>query len=162
LKKIYFIMPRLKYSLLLLTCAFLLSGCGADNRISTDNDKKLITDISASRAKAFNKGDAAGIAFHFTDNAFLMVPGKPVTKGKNAVEAYYRSIFDTYNTVLESHYEEVEVSGNLAYGRGEAKVTLIPKKGGDSLVSTAKYLNILKKQPDGSWKTTHDIWNANE
>jgi ketosteroid isomerase-like protein len=30
------------------------------------------------------------------------------------------------------------------------------------LVSTAKYLNILKKQADGSWKTTHDIWNSNE
>jgi ketosteroid isomerase-like protein len=29
-------------------------------------------------------------------------------------------------------------------------------------VSTAKYLNILEKQSDGTWKTTHDIWNGNE
>ncbi|WP_370752738.1 YybH family protein [Foetidibacter luteolus] len=63
---------------------------------------------------------------------------------------------------MESHYDEVNVSGNLAYGRGYAKVTLIPKKGGAPVVSTAKYLNILKKQPGGEWKTTHDIWNSNE
>lgn len=142
-------------------CACLLSGCNTPVP-STTNDKKLITEISAARAKAFNQGNAAAIAVHFTDDALLMAPGKPVAKGSKAVEVYYQSIFDEYATQLESHYEEIEVSGNLAYGRGEAKVTLIPKKGGSSLVSTAKYLNILKKQPDGVWKTTHDIWNGNE
>jgi uncharacterized protein (TIGR02246 family) len=126
------------------------------------NEKELVAAVSAARAKAFNDGNAAGIAQHFTGDALLMAPGKPATRGKTAVQAYYQSIFDEYTTKLESHYEEVEVSGDLAYGRGFAKVTLVPKKGGPSMVSTAKYLNILKKQPDGSWKTTHDIWNSNE
>jgi uncharacterized protein (TIGR02246 family) len=122
----------------------------------------MIAAISAERAKAFREGNAAGIAVHFADSCVLMVPGKPVSKGTRAVEEYYRSIFNEYLTDLESRYEEVEVSGNLAYGRGEAKVTLIPRNGGDTLISTAKYLNILKKQADGVWKTTHDIWNGNE
>ena len=30
------------------------------------------------------------------------------------------------------------------------------------MTSTSKYLNILERQADGTWKTTHDIWNANE
>lgn len=141
--------------------AFLLS-CNAPVDSSVEQDRKLITEISAARAKAFNEGNAANIAIHFTDDALLMAPGKPVAKGRKAVETYYQSIFDEYTTQLESHYEEVAVSGKLAYGRGEAKVTLIPKKGGDPLISTAKYLNILKKQPDGVWRTTHDIWNGNE
>lgn len=148
--------------LLFLTIFGVFTGCNTHNNHSNKNDIKLIKEISAARAKAFNDGNAAGIAFHFSEDALLMVPGKPVSKGINAVEVYYKSIFDTYNTVLESHYEEVEVSGDLAYGRGEAKVTLTPKKGGSPSISTAKYLNILKKQPDGIWKTTHDIWNANE
>jgi hypothetical protein len=58
--------------------------------------------------------------------------------------------------------EEVKVSGDLAYGRGFAKVKLIPHGGGDTLTSTAKYVNILQRQPNGSWLTTHDIWNGNE
>ena len=129
---------------------------------ASENDKRLITEMSKARAKAFNEGNAAAIAIHFTDDALLMAPGKPASKGTAAVQAYYQSIFTEYRTQLESHYEEVEVSGNLAYGRGFARVTLIPKNGRQTLVSTAKYLNILKKQGDGTWKTTHDVWNGNE
>ena len=141
---------------------FLSVSCKTETGSSTENEKKLITEISKARAKAFNEGNAAGIVIHFTEDAFLMAPGKPAAEGRAAVQAYYQAIFDEYTTELESHYEDVEVSGNLAYGRGFAKVTLIPKKGGAPLVSTAKYLNILKKQSDGIWKTTHDIWNSNE
>jgi ketosteroid isomerase-like protein len=102
------------------------------------------------------------IASYFTEDAYLMAPGKAASQGKAAVKSYYQSIFDEFETILESHYDEVEVSGKLAYGRGSAKVILVPKAGGDSLFSTAKYMNILKKQSDGTWKTTHDIWNGNE
>ena len=148
---------RSTYFILLSICVLVVS-CTAD----TEADKKLITEMSKARAKAFNEGNAAAIAEHFTEDALLMAPGKPSAKGRAAVAAYYQSVFDEYTTQLESGYEEVQVSGELAYGRGFAKVTLIPKKGGAPLVSTAKYLNILIKQSDGVWKTTHDIWNGNE
>ena len=146
---------------LLCICLF-LPGCNMHTDPSPEDEKKLITEISEERAKAFNEGNAAAIAMHFTEDALLMAPGKPAATGRAAVQDYYQAIFDDYTTQLKSHYEEVEVSGNLAYGRGFAKVTLVPKKGGLPLVSTAKYLNILKKQPGGLWKTTHDIWNGNE
>jgi len=140
----------------------LFSRCSTATNPVPKDEKAVITAISASRAKAFNAGDAAGIAVHFTEDAILMAPGKPAITGRAAVQAYYQAIFDEYNMRLESHYDEVYVSDGLAYGRGSAKVTLLPKKGGKALISTAKYLNILKKQADGSWKTTHDIWNSNE
>lgn len=152
---------QLCYSIL-LSIAVLAISCKEENPASAEKDKETITAMSAARAKAFNEGNAEAIAIHFTDNAKLMAPGKPAATGKASVQQYYQSIFDEYNTKLESHYEEVEVSGSMAYGRGFAKVILFPKKGGDSLVSTAKYLNILQKQNDGTWKTTHDIWNGNE
>ena len=154
-------LKQLTHFAILCICLF-SSSCSIPADPSTENEKKLITEISQARAKAFNEGNAAAIAIHFTEDALLMAPGKPAASGKASVQTYYQSIFDEYSTQLESHYEEVEVSGNLAYGRGFAKVTLVPKKGGAPLVSTAKYLNILKKQPDGMWKTTHDIWNGNE
>ena len=118
--------------------------------------------MSAARAKAFNEGDARAIAIHFTEGGVLMAPGAEATSGREAVERYYRSIFDEYATSLESGYVDVKVSGDLAYGQGYAKVKLVPYGGGDTLVSTAKYINILERQADGTWLTTHDIWNANE
>jgi len=127
-----------------------------------DDEIAAITLISKNRSDAFNKGDAAAIAGYFSDSAWLMAPGQPAMQGRAAVQQYYQSIFDEYRTSLESGYHQVEVSGDLAYGRGFAKVILYPRTGGDSLVSTAKYLNILAKQEDGTWITTHDIWNGNE
>ena len=91
-----------------------------------------------------------------------MPPGTSSMVGRDAVEAYYQTIFDEYYTELESGYKEVEVNGKLAYGRGYAKGKLTPKAGGETTSSEAEYINILKKQPDGSWKTTHDIWNSSE
>jgi uncharacterized protein (TIGR02246 family) len=146
------------------TLAFVaVLACGSQPpRPSVEEDTQAITAVSDARAQAFNNSDADGIAVHFTDDGLLMAPGKPATSGRQAVRAYYQSIFDEYVPELESHYEEVRVSGDLAYGRGFAKVRLTPKAGGDTVVSTSKYLNILQRQADGSWKTTHDVWNNNE
>jgi len=127
-----------------------------------EQDIAAIEAMSKARAVAFNEGNAADIALHFTDDAILMAPGQAPSQGKEAVRAYYQSIFDTYQTSLTSYYEEVKVEGDLAYGRGFAEVILTPKSGGESISSTSKYLNILQRQPNGSWKTTHDIWNGNE
>jgi uncharacterized protein (TIGR02246 family) len=129
---------------------------------SIQEDKDTITAVSNARAEAFNNSDAAGIAEHFTEDAILMAPGVPATEGREAVRAYYQSIFDEYETELDSYYEEIKIDGDLAYGRGVAKVRLVPKNGSETMESTSKYLNILQRQPDGTWKTTHDIWNANE
>jgi uncharacterized protein (TIGR02246 family) len=144
-----------------LISLFMLIGCGKP----FEKEKQYvetIKNISAQRAKAFNEGDAASIASFFASDCFLMAPGGATKRTPKDVQAYYQSIFDTYHTELESGYEEVKVDGNLAYGRGYAKVKLVNKKDSSTQFSTAKYLNILEKQPDGRWLTTHDIWNNNE
>jgi uncharacterized protein (TIGR02246 family) len=126
------------------------------------SDIEAIKAMSNARAQAFNEGDAKTIADYFTQDAVLMAPGAEPKIGPEAVEAYYQSIFDQYETRLNSSYDEVEVSGGLAFGRGTAEVTLIPRNGDSTTVSVSKYLNILQKQPNGQWKTTHDIWNDNQ
>ncbi|HTF31448.1 MAG TPA: SgcJ/EcaC family oxidoreductase [Flavitalea sp.] len=150
------------FGILSVQMILLCHGCNTSIKQDDAFDVTAIKSMSAARAKAFNDGNAAGIADHFTEDGVLMAPGSAVTFGRAAVEDYYRSIFDQYATVLESGYEEVKISGDLAYGRGFAKVKLIPHGGGDTLTSTAKYINILQRQPNGSWLTTHDIWNGNE
>lgn len=143
---------------MLLFILHLFLGCGQNDKA----DIEAIKAVSKARAEAFNEGNAKGIAIHFTNNAVLMPPGKPSMKGRKAVERYYQSIFDAYHAELTSRYKEVEVAESMAFGRGYAKVKLIPKNGGDTISSASDYINILKKQPDGTWKTTHDIWNSSQ
>ena len=147
----------------LLLCLALAPGCAADTRAkSEDEHVEAIKAISEARAEAFNNSDAEEIARYFTEDAVLIAPGKPVMRGRESVKAYYQSIFDQYEPELTSQYEEVRVSGDLAYGLGTARVEVTPIQGDEPLVSTSTYLNILELQPDGIWKTTHDIWNSNE
>lgn len=135
----------------------------SDNRAQDDaDDIAAIKALSAARAKAFSEGKSDIIAAAFTENGLLMAPGNRSQTGREAVRQYYQGIFDQYRTSLESGYDEVQVSGDLAYGIGFASVKLVPYNGGDTLRSTAKYINILRRQDDGSWLTTHDIWNENE
>ena len=145
------------WSVMLLMFA-LLVGCGSDKKKAIEE----IREVSKARAEAFNNGDAGAIAVHFTTDAVLMPPGMPSMTGRKAVENYYQSIFDEYHTDLISEYREVDLAGDLAYGRGHAKVTLISKNGDDTIYSESEYINILKRQQNGSWKTTHDIWNSSE
>jgi uncharacterized protein (TIGR02246 family) len=145
----------------LVFCATLNCCTRHDNR-STESDVRQIEAVSNARAEAFNKSDAQTIASYFTEDCVFMAPNKPATKGREQVRAYYQSIFDAFSPELKSGYDEVSVSGDLAYGRGFATVKLTPKSGGPPTVSAAKYLNILRRQSDGSWRTTHDIWNTDE
>lgn len=150
---------------LLVVMMLLVTGLTCcDKRGAQDEagDISKIKALSATRAKAFNEGNADVIANAFTETGVLMAPGTRSTTGREAVREYYQGIFDQYKTFLESGYEEVKVSGDLAYGVGFAKVKLVSHSGGDTLVSSAKYINILQRQHDGSWLTTHDIWNGNE
>jgi uncharacterized protein (TIGR02246 family) len=143
-----------------------LTSCQPNQPTTSPKDQQKaiaqIKAISEARAQAFVQGNAAGIAEHFSEDAVLMAPDAPARKGRQAVKAYYQAIFDQYTTELTSDYEQVKVEGSLAYGRGSAQLILTPKQGGPTVRSTAKYLNILERQADGSWKTTHDIWNSNE
>jgi uncharacterized protein (TIGR02246 family) len=147
--------------MLTLFSFLLIGGCQSASPPSSSEDARKIKEISAAREAAFNKSDAEKIATYFTADAVLMAPGQPADTGRAAVVKYYQSIFDTYEPELSSHYVNVEVFGKHAYGRGIAEVTLTPKDGGGSVTSTSKYINILEKQSDGTWRTTHDIWNAN-
>lgn len=145
----------------MMLLAFCLACSDKQDGQDTASEISEIKALSAARAKAFNEGNADVIANAFTENGILMAPDMRSLKGRKVVRAYYQHIFDQYRTFLESGYEEVDVSGDLAYGVGYAKVKLVPHSGGDTLVSTAKYVNILQRQDDGSWLTTYDIWNAN-
>lgn len=150
---------RSKVVLILL---FAYSSCNSKTDMNPPKEVETIKAISAARAKAFNEGDAEGIAKYFAEKCYLMAPGSVAKTNPRDVRAYYQSIFDQYHTSLESGYEDVKVDGSLAYGRGFARVKLKHKVTGEESGSTSKYLNILEKQPDGTWVTTHDIWNGNE
>ena len=85
---------------------------------------------------------------------------KPAIIGKEAIRKRNQYMLEIdYNVTYPT--EEVKVFGDWAMRRGTLKGTWKPKEEGKLGQVNNKALQILHKQPDGSWKITHNIFNNN-
>jgi len=90
----------------------LIIGLTSCDKSGIQDDARDVADIkalSATRAKAFNEGNADEIAATFTESGSLMAPDMTSMTGREAVRGYYQRIFDQYKTFLGSVYKEVMV-----------------------------------------------------
>jgi uncharacterized protein (TIGR02246 family) len=110
---------------------------------------------------ATNAGDAPSIAKLYTDDGVRMPPNMLAEVGKEAIQAGLQAEFDKFNTNLTVTTQEIEVGGDLAFGRGSYAITLTAKAGGQTVEDAGKWMNVLRRQADGSWKIARHTWNSN-
>jgi uncharacterized protein (TIGR02246 family) len=124
-------------------------------------DEAAIRAIDANWAKAATAGDPNAVAALYTADATLFPPGQASVQG-DAAKEFWTGFFSTMAVQAELSPKAVEGRGDLAYSTGTYRLTMTPKKPGSKALPTeeGKYVEILKKQADGSWKIVHDIWNA--
>jgi len=117
--------------------------------------KKILEDFDAAYNDAFNQGDVARCASFFTEDVVLLAPGQPMTRGRSAFEKTYRSRTDDSSGGTHSNaLVEYGVEGDLAYQIGTYAVT------GSNPAEQGKFVNVLKRQPDGRWKVAVSIFNS--
>ena len=90
-----------------------------------------------------------------------MPPDEPPDIGKERIRARNAAVLDRLAFNIGITNLEANVAGNWAYARGTYKATLTPKQGGKTIPIDGKYMTILAKQSDGSWKIHRDIFNSN-
>lgn len=54
---------------------------------------------------------------------------------------------------------EIDGAGDLAYARGTFSWTFRVGEG-EPVSDAGKWIAIWRRQPDGSWLASHDIWNS--
>lgn len=117
--------------------------------------KKAIEEIDAKYNKAFNEGDAAGCAAFFTEDVITLAPDQPMARGRKAFEEIIGSLIGkTKGGTHTNKLVEYGVEGDLAYQVGTFTVA-----GADPSVQ-GKFVNVLKRQPDGTWKISAVIFNS--
>ena len=98
----------------------------------------------------------------WTEAGIQLPPGEPPVVGKEAIRARNKAaLTDLFDITMSITNEEVEVGGEWAVARGVYSATLIPKAGGDDVLVDGKYMTLLQRQADGSWKIFRDIFNSN-
>jgi uncharacterized protein (TIGR02246 family) len=125
-------------------------------------DEAAIRAIDTAWSRAFSAGDGNALAALYAADATVLPPNEPIQQGE-AVKKYMVGFTEGYSGTFEFTPTAVEGRGDLAYTVGRYRATLTEKKAGAKPFPTeeAKYITVLKKQPDGSWKMVYDIWNLN-
>jgi uncharacterized protein (TIGR02246 family) len=121
--------------------------------------------LNAEYVVAFNARDAAKVASFYADDALLMPPNEAMVKGRENIQAHFRSEFELMTTTIELRPLESVIAGTTAFEVGTSKVTM--KRSSSPTITTAqgggtasgKYVVILKRV-GSDWKIAYDIYNV--
>jgi uncharacterized protein (TIGR02246 family) len=126
---------------------------------STEADLAALEAVKQQCLEAVNGGDAKRVVGFCTDDHVWIPADERILIGKEALRESFQAMFDTYEYAESWSSEEVVVSGDWAFDRGTFTATLTPKAGGEPIQDGGRYIWILKRQADGSWKYARSIWN---
>jgi uncharacterized protein (TIGR02246 family) len=153
-----------------LLTVIMLSGCGPNRDGLGDNAPAELAagDLAGIRAAdsafmaAANAGDAEAVAGVYTGTAMLLPPNLPPQRGRSAIRSFWDGFFKAYTVKFELASDTIEGRGDLAYNVGQYRYTAVPKARSEpGMADEGKFVEILRKQPDGSWKYVVDMYSSN-
>ena len=139
----------------------LLVGCSSREDANLEADTAAINDIWTMYASSLEAGDLSAWLSLWTENGVQMPPNEPPVIGKDQIQKKNKPAFDQFTFEMEITNEEIRVAGDLAFSRGTYTATFSPKNGDQPVLIDGKFMTILERQPDGSWKIHRDIFNSN-
>lgn len=129
--------------------------------VADDADAKALTKLDDDWSKAAATKDAERVASFYAEDAVAYPPNEPVCVGRAAAKKVWAAYFadESFKISWKTNHAEAARSGDLGFTAGTYEASY---KGPDGKVVSekGKYLCTWKKQADGSWKATHDMWNT--
>ena len=157
MKKLLMIIP-----LVILLC--FTFGCQQGEEVAEEPAVDVAADVAAIESltnqvmNAWNEGDFEAFMATVAEDAVHMPPGYPVLIGKEAIRSWYD--FDKISFDVTISSDEIEICGDWAIQRATWKGSWIRKDSGETTQIESKDIYIYRRQPDGSWKNSHTIWNS--
>lgn len=124
-------------------------------------DLALIYELWNEYGSAVHDGDLERWMALWVDDGKRMAPNAPASIGLEQIRAAAGPLFDLF--IFEAFRvspDEVQILGDRAYAHGTFAYSMTPKEGGDLIEDNGKFLTILQKQADGSWKIEIDCFNS--
>lgn len=124
----------------------------------TAEDEAAIRAVSDRFVESLVSRDFDATARLYTRDAVLMPPHHPVVRGRRAVREWVA----TFPTVLQCSFTILEIDGraDLAYVRGAFSMRVLADRTAGTVEDAGKYLEIRKRQPNGSWPIVAEIFNS--
>ena len=143
-------------------CVFLLSFTFASPAAAADTKiEQALRDLDAKWSAAAGAKDIDKTVSYYSEDAVLMPPNAPSAKTRETIRSAWKDMLTTPGAAIRWKATKVEVakSGDLAYVSGTYEETMTDATG-KPVNDHGKYVEIFKKQADGTWKVVADIWNS--
>ena len=146
---------------LTIVAAVVVAGLGCQSQTIvglTASDEGAVRQALDTEMKAANAADAAGWASVYTQDAIVLRPHAPAVQGREAIQQWLATLPRISNAKAEG--VELVGVGDLAYLRGPYTMTFSIPGVPAPIDEQGKFLQIYRKQSDGSWKMTREIYNS--
>ena len=154
---------RLTVALVCLPLVVLL-GCTPDEPpVPTPTDNADVATIHAlvqQSVLALNTNDIETLLALHTEDAVILKPHRSPEIGKEVMRSSLEVLFRQFEVNESRDIAEVQIAGEWAFAWGTYRSKLTPRSGGEPLVETGKYIEVLRRQLGGGWKTARTIWNT--
>jgi uncharacterized protein (TIGR02246 family) len=152
----------LKFAVVPLTGFLLLAGCDTAPPappVDLVAEQGKLHDLESGWAKEAAAKDLEKSVSHYADDAVLIMPGAPPSKGKDAIRAAWKGMLDDPNLKINFSSDRIEISasGDMATTKGSYNLTLTNPKTKKPVDDKGSYLTVYKKQADGGWKAVEDM-----
>lgn len=111
-------------------------------------------------SKAAASKDVDKTAAVYADDAVVLAPNSPAITSKEQIRAMWKSMIEPAGSSISWKVTKVEVakSGELGYVTGT--YDMVDASSGKPVNDKGKYLEVWKKQADGSWKCVVDMFSS--
>jgi uncharacterized protein (TIGR02246 family) len=130
-----------------------LTGCRPHVGAADASGRHAVTQVINSYLDAYRRNDAAAIAGLYSDDAVLLPPGHTLVRGRDDIRAYW-------SQGMESGFAMDTIRLEVAPGSGYVVGRYYVPPDGDGDAETGKFVIALRREADGVWRITADIWNA--
>jgi uncharacterized protein (TIGR02246 family) len=137
---------------------FLAATCLCLPVSATAQDRPTIQNLNDQFAKAFNTGDIAAVAAHYTEDAVVLPPGAEMVMGRDAILTFWKSAAEQISDIKLTAVDVKPLGDNAAREIGTFSLRT---KGAQPQQITGKYVVVWEKV-ETDWKLATDIWNTNK
>jgi len=123
----------------------------------SEADKTALRQNDETFATSANAKNFAAAAALYMDDASLLLPNAPAVQGRQQIQKWMSDNPPLSDFKIEP--VDIDGRGDLAYVRGNYALTMTPPSGA-AVHDRGKFIEIWRKQADGSWKIRWDIFNS--
>ncbi|MFC2083926.1 YybH family protein [Bacteroidota bacterium] len=151
-------MKRIVY-LIIFSSIFIFNSC-TNHLLIKENESKILLETDIEFSKTSMKLNAAEAFKLFLAEDAIQLPHNnfPIL-GREEIYESMKSESQSFKLEWEPQKAEVSMSGDLGWTWGYYKLSYSIDN--ETKHSYGKYLNVWKKQDDGSWKVVADLGNQN-